>query len=103
MAKQKTTEEPQIEEETAAVAEPEPSSNAGPPAGDCVIIVNRERRPLDCPLRNGRYVRVGPFIPGLEIHKSEPIAKKLLTPLIQKWVRQNRLVLEPAEGGVANG
>lgn len=103
MAKQKNTEEPQIVEETEAAAEPEPSSPAGPPAGDCVIIVNREPRPLDCPLRNGRYVRVGPFIPGKEVHRSEPIAKKLLTPLIQKWVRQNRLVLEPAEGVVING
>jgi len=71
----------------------------GPPDGDYCILVNLTKDPLDCALRSGINVPLGPRVRGLNIHRSKPVLKKERTPLLFKWEKQGRIAFEPVPGG----
>jgi hypothetical protein len=99
---QNPAESPSIEgglsAESAAEPQSEPSSAAGRPITDYVVIVNLTKMTIPCELRNGRSVNLGPRVPGMKIHKSEPILRGLLTPEIYLREKKRMLALEPAGG-----
>jgi hypothetical protein len=76
----------------------EPVTAAGRPITDYVVIVNLTKMTIPCELRNGRSVNLGPRVPGMKIHKSEPILRGLLTPEIYLREKKRMLAIEPAGG-----
>jgi hypothetical protein len=105
MASKKIKEEVTVQqaagvETHGACPQEEPARAAqGPPITDCVRLVNLTRMPQNPALRNGRFVPLAPGPSPQGKHKSEPIQRKLLTPMVFALVKKNMLAIEPAEGG----
>ena len=99
-SKKRTTIEPEELNGAQADAAAESPSSSARPSTDYVVIVNLSRGQIQCPLANGRTVNLGPRMVGKEIHRSEPILKKLITPVLRTWERKGIVALE-GQGGEA--
>jgi len=100
MATKKSDEEqPGTIDETAA----EPQA-AEPAAGSLVVmyvrIVNLEKATRQYHLLDGTTVACGPFLPGKDINKSDPVLKKLISPQIRVLEKRGQLAFEPVTGGI---
>lgn len=85
-------------DDTAAVErETAPAPTYSGPDPSMTIIVNRLKSPLDVPLRDGN-IRLGPWLPGMNIHKSDPVLKKRLNAATRNMVKRGMIGLETPGG-----
>ncbi len=92
------------ESTVAPVAANQPSatndpSPDGPVSGDYCRLVNKSKRGLACPLRDGTTVYVGPRCANRDIHISKPILKKLRTKQLFIWAKTGWLEFRECQGG----
>ncbi len=66
----------------------------GVPITDYNVIVNLTKQPRDFTLLDARTAHCGPKLPGRELHRSKPVLKKFLPPLLYDLQRQGIIALE---------
>jgi hypothetical protein len=82
--------------ETAKAAAPaEPRKPAGPPPGT-VRLVNLTSSERDVTLTDGRNLHMTPWSRTGTGHKSSPVLRKLLPPVVRKMVARGEIRIEEA-------
>jgi hypothetical protein len=89
MAKRKKSHETEQSKTPAA----EPRTPAGPPPGT-VRLVNLRPEERDITLTNGANLHLWPHALHGERHKSAPVLRKLLPPVVQKMIRRGEIRIE---------
>lgn len=95
---------PAVEEQDVGTGVPRIGSGAGSagpmpgPTTDYCILVNLTKSPLNCHLRNGKCVNLGPKVAGMDIHRSEPVLKRLRTDILFTWEKKGMLAFEAIGG-----